>query len=394
MTIKDIARRCRVSVATVSRVLNGFPHINPALRDRVEREIRRVGFRPNGVARSLVLKKTRTIGVVLSDITNPFYSELARGIEDQVRVHGYTSVLCSTDNLPRRQLEYLQTLLEKRVDGLILGSVRRREPEVAALAHNGFPVVLVNRYFRSPHVDSVVVDNYAGSRRLMEYVFGLGHRRIAHIRGPLQFSTGYDRYRGYRDGLRAHGLTPNPRYVVPGAFRREDGVEATRRLLDLQPRPTAIFAGNDLMALGALEALAEAGLRVPADMAVVGFDDVELASYWGIRLTTMSQRIYEMGRLALDLLMERIEKRRRESRAIILQPQLVIRGSCGGQPIPVGLGQGSLSEPVRVALNYVGRRANRGRQRSLPYRPDLLGLGLVVCEGAQGVVDELSEKSP
>lgn len=355
ITIKDIARRCRVSVATVSRVLNGFPHVHPALRARVEREIRRVGFRPNGVARSLVLKKTRTIGVILSDITNPFYSEIARGIEDQVRAHGYTSVLCSTDNLPKRQREYLQTLLEKRVDGLILGSVRRREPEVAALAHNGFPLVLVNRYFRSPHVDSVVVDNYAGARRLMEYLLGLGHRRIAHIRGPLQFSTGYDRYRGYRDSLRARGLTPDPRYVVSGAFRREDGVVATRRLLDLQPRPTAIFAGNDLMALGALEALAAAGLRVPTDMAVVGFDDVELASYWGIRLTTMSQRIYEMGRLAVDLLMERIEKHRRESRAIILPPELVIRGSCGGQPIPAGRGQGPLSLGTRPGRAQPGR---------------------------------------
>lgn len=336
ITIKDIARRCRVSPATVSRVLNGFPHVQAGTRARVQEEIRRVSYRRNGVARSLVLRKTRTLGLVLSDITNPFYAEIAKGIEDQATVHGYTTVLCSTNNLPERQHEYIQILLERRVDGLILGSARLREPEVEALAQGGFPVVLVNRRLRSPQVDSVVVDNYGGALRLVEYLIRLGHSRIAHIRGPLQFSTGYDRFRGYRDALLAQDLQLDPRLVVAGAFRYADGRAAARRLLATPARPTALFAANDLMALGALEALAEAGIRVPEGMAVAGFDDVEPASYWGIRLTTMSQRISDMARLAVDLLLERIERGRRDPRQIVLPPHLVVRGSCGGVREPTG----------------------------------------------------------
>lgn len=332
LTIKDIARRCRVSPATVSRVLNDFAHVRANTRARVEEEIRRVGYRRNGVARSLVLMRTRTIGLVLSDITNPFYAEIARGIEDQATRYGYTTVLCSTDNLPERQHGYIQILLERRVDGLILGSARLREPEVEALARGGFPVVLVNRRLRSSRVDCVVVDNHGGARQLVEYLIRLGHRRIAHIRGPLQFSTGYDRFRGYRDALRAQGLPYDPRLVVVGAFRYADGRAAARRLLAGPVRPTAIFAANDLLALGALEALAEAGVRVPEEMAVVGFDDVEPSSYRAIGLTTMSQRIADMARLAVDLLVERIERGRRDPRQIVLPPHLVVRGSCGGPP--------------------------------------------------------------
>jgi len=331
LTIKDIARRCRVSPATVSRVLNGFAHVRADTRARVKQEIRRVGYRRNGVARSLVLMRTRTLGLVLSDITNPFYAEIARGIEDQATRYGYTTVLCSTDNLPKRQREYIQILLERRVDGLILGSVRLREPEVEALAQGeGFPVVLVNRRLRSSRVDCVVVDNSGGARQLVEHLIRLGHRQIAHIRGPQQFSTGYDRFRGYRDTLRAHGLPYDPRLVVAGAFRYADGRAAAHRLLAGPIRPTAIFAANDLLALGALEALAEAGVRVPQEMAVVGFDDVEPSSYRAIGLTTMSQRIADMARLAVDLLVERIERGRRDPRQIVLPSQLVVRRSCGG----------------------------------------------------------------
>lgn len=334
VTIKDIARRCRVSPATVSRVLNDFPHVRPDIRARIQEEMRRVGYRRNGVARSLVLMKTRTIGLVLSDITNPFYAQIAKGIEEQATQYNYSTVLCSTDNLPERQHEYIQILLERRVDGLILGSVRLREPELEAMARGGFPVVLVNRRLRSSRVDCVVVDNYGGARQLVEYLVRLGHRRIAHIRGPLQFSTGYDRFRGYRDALRAQALPLDLRLVVVGAFRYADGRAAARRLLTGSVHPTAIFAGNDLMALGALEALAETGVRVPEDIAVVGFDDVEPSSYRAIGLTTMSQRISEMARLAVDLLVERIERGRRDPRQIVLPSHLVVRGSCGGPPGP------------------------------------------------------------
>jgi len=329
-TIKEIAKLAGVSTATVSRVINNYPHISKKTRLRVQEVIQKFGYTPNAVARSLVTRKTATIGLVLSDITNPFYAEIARGIEDEARKYNYNVIFCSTDNTPEIQKTYIDLLYEKRVDGLIFASARIHDPDIEKLALEGIPFVLVNRKLEGIKTNYVVVDNFLGAYVVAEHLIKLGHQRIGFIRGPLDYSTGIDRLEGYKKALLTYNIEFNGRLIKQGDFKRKSGYLACKEFLRMRNRPTAIFGSNDFMALGAWEAILEASLRVPEDIALVGFDDIELTSLKGIELTTVSQEKYRMGIKAVKILVDNIKhKEKKMTHQIILKPKLIIRKSCG-----------------------------------------------------------------
>ncbi|MBI2114237.1 MAG: LacI family DNA-binding transcriptional regulator [candidate division NC10 bacterium] len=355
-TIGDVAQRARVSRATVSRVLNRYPHVRPRVREAVLRAMRALGYRPDQVARSLARRETQTLGLVVADITNPFYAETARAIVETARGHGYNVILCNTDNLPRLQEEYVEVLRQRRVDGIIFGSVFLDDPVVEALVEAGYPCVMYNRRLRSGRGSYIVLDNVRASYDLTRHLLDLGHRRIGFIAGLRELSTAAERLQGYRAALRAAGLPVDRSLVRPGAFKAEMAQQAAQDLLKLPRRPTAIMAGNDLMALGVMQAAGDLGLRIPEDLAVVGFDDIGIAAHRQVQLTTMAQQKAEMGRMAVVWLLETIRDPRRYARQPLQQmlaPTLVVRRTCGA------LMRSGQSDDHRTMRPRMGRRAGR-----------------------------------
>ncbi len=316
----------------MSRVLNGRPHVRENVRDAVEAASRALDFRPSGVARSLVCGRTRTIGLIVADITNPFYAETAKAIVETARGSGYTVVLCNTDNLRHLMIEQVRMLRDQRVEGIIIGSAHRRDPAVETLVASGFPCVLFNRRLASGAGTYVVLDNVRAGAEATRHFLSLGHRRVAFLAGPATFSTAAERFAGYRRALAAAGLRYDPRLVRQGQFKTGHAYQAALDLFCGTPRPTALVAGNDLMALAALDAADHLGLRVPGDVAVSGFDDTDIAASARIRLTSVAQQKAEMGRLAVRYLLEFIEDPTRFVETPIhhvLPPTLVVRRSCG-----------------------------------------------------------------
>ena len=331
-TIADVAQRARVSPATVSRVLNKYPHVRPKVRSAVQRAMRSLGYRPDHVARSLARRETDTLGLVVSDIANPFYAETAAAIVETARGHGYNVILCDTDNLPRLQEEYVEVLRQRRVDGIILGSVFLDDPVVEGLIDAGYPCLMYNRRLRSDRGNYIVLDNVRAGYELTRHLIRLGHRRVGFVASLPGLSTAAERLRGYRKALRAAGIAVDTGLVRSGAFKAEMAQRAASELLKLPRRPTAIVGGSDLIALGVIEAAADLGLEVPRDLAVVGFDDIQLAAHRAIQLTTMAQQKTEMGRLAVAWILEIIRDPRRFARRPlqqVLAPTLVVRRTCG-----------------------------------------------------------------
>jgi len=336
-TIREVARRVGVSPATVSRVLNGRPYVRPEVRAAVHEAVEALGFRPDPIARSLVVGGSRTIGLIVADITNPFYAETAKAIVETARGRGYVVVLCNTENLSNLQAEQIRMLREQRVEGIILGSVHRRDPAVEELMASGFPCVMYNRRLFTNTGTYVVLDNVRGGEEVTRHFLALGHRRIAFLAGPASFSTAAERLAGYRRALRAAGRPVDPRLIRQGQFKPDLAYQAARELLQQRPRPTAIIAGNDLTAFAVLDAAAHLGLRVPEDVAVSGFDDIEFASNERIQLTTVAQQKVEMGRLAVNYLLEFIQdpdRFRRNPIRHVLPPTLIVRRSCGAMGRP------------------------------------------------------------
>ncbi len=331
-TVADVARRARVSRATVSRVLNQYAHIRPEVRARVQRAMRVLGYRPDAVARSLARRETRTLGLVVADITNPFYAETARAVLETATAHGYHVILCNTDNQPRVQEEYVEVLRQRRVDGIVFGSVFLDDRVVEALVAADYPCLMYNRRLRSRRGNFIVLDNVRASRDATRHLILLGHRRIGFVSGLPNISTTAERLRGYHVALRGSGLAADRDLIRPGAFQAGTAQEAARDLLKRCARPTAIVASNDLMALGVIQAAAELDVRIPDDLAVIGFDDIEMADHPRVQLTTMAQQKAEMGRLAALGLLEVIRRGTGSgSRPLqeILAPTLIVRRTCG-----------------------------------------------------------------
>ena len=331
-TVADVARRAGVSRATVSRVLNHYPHVSKPVRARVQRAVRQLGYRPDQVARSLATRETHTVGLVVADITNPFYGETAGAIVEAMRAHGYNVILCNTENQVRRQEEYVEILRQRRVDGIIFGSVFLDDPVVEGLVAAGYPCVMYNRRLRSRRGNFIVLDNVRAGRELTGHLIRLGHRRIGFVSGLRNLSTATERLQGYRAALRSAGLDLESALIRPGGFRAGLAEQAARELLKQPHRPTAIVAGNDLMALGVMQAAGDLGLGIPDDVAVVGFDEIELTAHRQIQLTTMAQQMGDMGRLAAAALLDIIGDPTRfaaEPLQQTLAPRLVVRRTCG-----------------------------------------------------------------
>ncbi|MEW6523822.1 MAG: LacI family DNA-binding transcriptional regulator [Bacillota bacterium] len=329
VTIRDVARHAGVAPATVSRVINNSGYVSPCTRARVLEAVEDLGFKPNGLARSLTSGRTRTIGLVLPDITNPFFPALARGVEDVAYSSGYAVILCNTDSDPGQEKAYVHTLMEKRIDGIIFTVSSADTSAIQELIEAQYPFVLIDRRVEGVEADTVVIDNLSCAHDITLHLVRMGHRRIAHISGPLALAVSRDRQAGYLKAL-AGGPGVDPKLLRVGDFRFESGYDQMQELLR-GPGCTAVFAANDMMAAGAIQAITDAGLDVPADIAVVGFDDILLASLIRPALTTVAQPAYEMGASAFRLLLERLAGPELPPRVRVLHPRLVVRESCGGR---------------------------------------------------------------
>lgn len=335
-TARDVARAAGVSQATVSRVLNRRPGVSQETRERVLRAVSRLGYLPNEAARTLVARKSRTLGLIIADITNPFYAETAKVVAATAQDMGYSVILCNTDNDPRLEEEYLQVLMSRQVDGILFGSVRMGDESVRRLIDSGFPVVMYNRYLGPDVGNYVVIDNVKAAYEATRYLISLGHREIAFLAGPEAFSTAYERKQGFLHALRDEGLTLRPQWVCAGMYRSALAYQVALRLLTGTPRPTAILAANDLMAFGVLDAAVSTHVSVPAQLSVMGFDDVEMASHQLVRLSTVSQDRRQMAEIAVRALLDLVEGKATPPLRTVLPPTLIIRATTapppGGEP--------------------------------------------------------------
>jgi LacI family transcriptional regulator len=327
VTISDVAREAGVSLMTVSRVANGKGEISPATRQRVLEVIERLGYRPSGIARSLATQRTGTLGLVVPDMANPFFSDVARGAEDRARAAGYNVFVCNTDESPQREVAALDSLEEKRVDGIVLCSSRLHDDGLRAALDHHPASVLVNRRLAVYHVDAVLLADREGARKATQHLLRSGHRAVGFLAGPLTSYSSQQRSRGYRDALATEGIDFNSKWVCPCSYDVEGGREAARTLILNHPELTALFCYNDLVAVGALQACAGLGRRVPDDLALVGFDDIPLAALVNPPLTTCHVPRYDLGDQAMRLLLKRIDGLKEASHEVVLPQELVVRAS-------------------------------------------------------------------
>ncbi|QDQ11645.1 LacI family DNA-binding transcriptional regulator [Streptomyces spectabilis] len=325
--IKDVAARAGVSVATVSRVLNAHASVSPAARARVLDAVAELGYRPNALARSLRTDQTRTLGLVISDVLNPYFTELARSVEEEARALGYSIIFGNADERPEVQDHHIRTLLDRRIDGLLVSPADGGSALVLDAARAGTPMVFVDRWIPGADVPVVRADGRGAVRDLVAHLYALGHRRLAIIAGPAATTTGSERVEAFRDALAEYGLDLPAAHIGQGDFQAASGRRATERFLDLPTPPDVVFAADNLMALGALDAVRARGLRVPHDIALAAFDDIPWFVHTDPPITAIAQPTGELGRAAVRALADRIEGRAPQS--VTLPARLVVRRSCG-----------------------------------------------------------------
>jgi DNA-binding LacI/PurR family transcriptional regulator len=331
VNIKDVAQRAGVSISTVSRTLNNTDYpVRPETRKRVLDAAKELGFRPNDLARGLISSKSRTIGLIIPDISNPYYPELSLGVESTAAKHGYSVVFCNTGRSVEKLEEYVDVLLQKRADGIILaGGGTQSKQASQVLTDFDLAVALVGRH--NLPFPSVQINNRKAAKEATDHLLELGHRRVAFISGPLNLTSVQDRLIGYREALEEHGLEPDDRLVREGNFEARSGYSAAMTLLQGEPRPTAIFAANDRMAISVISAAIDLGLNVPRDLSVVGFDDTILASQIRPALTTVAVPAYEMGTSAVELLLSTLAGKECPQ-TVWLSAELIVRQSTGPAP--------------------------------------------------------------
>lgn len=331
-TMKDVALQAGVSTTTVSHIINDTRHVSEELRQRVSDAIAALNYQPHGPARSLRTKQTRTIGMIIPDNSNPFFAEVARSVEDAAFENNYSVILCNSDGSVEKELNYVRLLIEKGVDGLAFISAGRDPQSIEMLVRQSIPWVVADREIPGADVDvavdEVLVENLAGGFKATEYLISLGHKRIGCIAGPFQLTPSAQRLMGYKQALQGAGFTVDPDLIIQGDFHNRSGYENCRTLTALSDPPTAIFACNDLMAIGALKAAHDLGLSIPQQLSIVGFDDIAWSSFSIPRLTTIAQPKQEMGRLLTALLVERIKDDQLTHRRMTLPVKLIMRDSC------------------------------------------------------------------
>lgn len=325
-TIKDVALRAGVSFTTVSHVLNRTRPVSESARMRVQQAVADLGYFPSAVARSLKTSETHIIGMLVPNVTNPFFAELTLGVEDFSHQTGYSVFLCNCDDNPARESRYLQTLVEHRVDGMLLASAGG----VNSLPHGwtayGMPSVMVDCRIPGVKADLIRIDHQAGARLAVEHLLALGHTKIACISGPRELEVSQLRADGWRQALAGAGVTPKALWMEEGDFSSASGYAAATRIF-ARRQVSAVFASNDLMALGALRAAAESGLAVPSAMSVMGFDGIDLGAYSFPALSSVGYSIRKLGEHAASLLIRRIEAPSRSTQDLVMAPQLMLRES-------------------------------------------------------------------
>ena len=335
VTLRDVARVAGVHPATVSRALNEETRalVNAETAQRVLKAAEKLGYRPNPIARGLKTNRSYTIGVLIPDLTNPLFPPILRGIEDRLETAGYTPLVANTDNDPERELLDSQTMRARQVDGIIAATARRDHRLHDALLEAGIELVLVNRRQAELPVSSATADDRMGMRLAVEHLLSLGHTRIAHLAGPLDYSTGLDRHDSFLETMRAAGLEPDPELIlVAEAFTEAEGARLCGQLLADGHELTAVAAANDLLALGCYDVLAERGLRCPDDISVMGFNDMPFADRFNPPLSTIHIPHYEIGKAAGELMLDRLQDGESPPREIRLEPHLVVRDSTRARP--------------------------------------------------------------
>jgi LacI family transcriptional regulator len=330
VTLRDVAARAGVHPATASRALN--PETRLLVREDTARRVLEaaevLGYHPNPVARSLRTRRSNTVGVLIPDLTNPLFPPIVRALEDRLAAAGYVALIGNTDGDGERERLVFQRMRARHVDGMVLATAHLSDPLLADAARAGLPVVLMNRMAQDHSLDSVSVDNERGMWMAVAHLAAEGHKRIAHIAGPQEVSTGFSRYRGFLSAMEAHGLEADPDLIITAkAFSIEEGLRCTRALLERRSDCAAVAAGNDMLAIGCFAALEEAGLNCPADLSVVGFNDMPFMDRLRPPLTTIRFPHYQLGTEAAQLLLERIGGQGGPVRVIYLAPELVVRGS-------------------------------------------------------------------
>ena len=329
-TIRDVATQAQVSTATVSATLNNSAYVSPDLKARVLAAVEALGYAPSGIAKSLKTGKTRLLALVVADVSNPFFTELTNAVETAAYDWGYSLMLCNSDENFERERHHLSLIRAQRCDGLILTPTGDAPLyRAAGLASFPIPTVLIDRVLDCWPVDSVGLDNVSAAMQATNYILDLGHRRIGTISGPSHVSTGAERLAGFLKSLAARGIKPDPSHIRSGDYREDVAFSATREVLALPDPPTAIYVANNVMLIGVMRAIAEAGFNCPADISVVSTDDLTWATAFRPRLTTVRQPVREMGLEAVRLLVDRITRPSEEpAKRLVLPPTLIVRESC------------------------------------------------------------------
>lgn len=326
-TIKDVAEAAGVSTATVSRLLAGKSNFSPEVRERVLASVKDLNYRPNRVARTLRSQKSDVIGLIVSDIQNPFFTSVTRAVEDMASEQRLSVFLCNTDENPEKEAMYLDHMRDENVAGVILSPTLRTSESFAAAMRTDVPMVVIDRRVRDAEVDSVLIDNVESAYRIVEHLIGDGRRRIGAIFG-IGSSTGRERREGYARALKDHDLKSPPELVVYAEARAEEGYQAVSQLLSLSEPPDAIFTSNGLLSLGAYRALRDRKIKIPDQIGFASFDETVWTPLVEPPITVIEQPTYEIGQVAAELLFKRFEEPDRPSRQVMLKGRLIIRDSC------------------------------------------------------------------
>ncbi len=333
-SIIDVAEKAGVSIATVSRVINGSDKVKAVTRDKVLSVINEMKFAPNPAARGLIMRRTEAIGLLLPDLHGEFFSEILRGADEEVQKLGYHMVVSSSHNDPN-EIEAALKFMRGRVDAIVLMSPQVNADILLENLPKSLPIVLLNCRTQHPHYDTIVIDGYGGAREMTKYLLSHGHQSIAVITGEDHNLESGDRLRGYRAAMNEEGFAPDPAMEFKGNFTEISGYETTKEILKRNPLPTAIFAFNDSMAIGAIKAVREEGYNIPADISICGFDDIPVAKYISPSLTSVRVPISELGAMAIQTVFKKVNKKSTDPASHVFVPTtLSIRSSCRSIEVP------------------------------------------------------------
>ncbi|MFZ5968157.1 MAG: LacI family DNA-binding transcriptional regulator [Bacillota bacterium] len=328
VTIKDVAKKAGVSISTVSRVINNSKPVSNEIRQKVLEVIDDTGYTPNPVARSLVMKKSQLIGVIVPDISNFFIGEILNGIEEIGKMYNYDILLCNTNGELDQEIRYLKLLKTKQVEGIIFMTWNLHEKISKFISESQLPIVLINRNIGNLDVPSVSIDNFQAAYEMTKYLLDIGHRSIALIRNTKdQDAFGVEQCKGYKKALEEYGIEPNEKLIQYGHYKLDHAYDIVKAFIEQKILPTAIFATSDMMAIGAVNCLLDHGYRVPEDVSVVGFNDVKFASIFRPNLTTIKQPIYDIGAVAIRLIIKKTNNEDTGENIITLPHELVVRQS-------------------------------------------------------------------